>query len=116
MIRERSSVDRRFAGLAQPMLVLSALAALVLTGCRSTERPEPHGPPAVKMVSVKSSAMTAVGYEPDTRTLRIRFIQDADYDYSGVPPEVYQGMLSAESRGKYYHKHIKCKYRSKRVR
>jgi hypothetical protein len=68
------------------------------------------------MVPVQSSAMTAVGYDADGKTLRIRFIQDADYDYSGVPSEIYQGLLSAESKGRYYHQYIRDRYPSKRVR
>ena len=95
---------------------IAIVALLLCVGCVSSERQPNVRSSGIEMVAVQSSAMTAVGYDGQNSTLRIRFIQGAEYDYSGVPPEIYQGLLSAESKGKYYHGHIKGNYPHKRVR
>ena len=110
------STGRRCTVLRQSVAALLMVTAFAVAGCRGAEPAANGAPPAITMIRVQSSAMTAIGYDPHTCTLRIRFIQDADYDYSGIPLGIYRGLLSAESHGKYYHKHIKSKYPSKRVR
>ena len=54
--------------------------------------------------------MEAVGYDPATRRMRIRFAQGNDYDFCGVPPHIYQNLMSALSKGAYYNDHIKDRY------
>ncbi len=50
---------------------------------------------AVEMVPMRSSkALESAGYEPASRTLRVRFRHGGVYDYAGVPPEVYDGLLA----------------------
>ena len=68
------------------------------------------------MVPVKSSAMQAVGYDPARHVLRIRFQTGAEYDYSGVPQAVYDGLLAADWHGSYFHRQIKGRYQYQRVR
>lgn len=62
------------------------------------------------MTSVQSSAMEAVGYDSDSRRLRIRFTGGNEYDFCGVPESVYNGLMSAWSKGTYYNDHIKDRY------
>ena len=57
-----------------------------------------------------SSQILAAGYDITTRILQIRFTSGAEYQYSGVPPELYEKLLAAESAGSFLHKHIKGKY------
>ena len=95
---------------------IAVAALLAFLACAGTARKTEVGSSGIQMLAVQSSMMTAVGYDAQNKTLRIRFIQDADYDYSGVPPEIYQSLLSAESKGKYYHRYIKGLFPSKRVR
>ncbi len=62
------------------------------------------------MKRVVSSAMTAVGYDPSSRRMKITFTQGHTYDFCGVPPHIYEGLMRATSKGTYYNEHIKDRY------
>jgi hypothetical protein len=62
------------------------------------------------MIAVRSSAMTAVGYDPATRRMRIRFEQGHSYDFCNVPLDIYNGLIAAASKGAYYNQHIRDRY------
>lgn len=69
----------------------------------------------MEMIGVSSSNLSAVGYDEDSRVLRIRFHNGATYDYYVVPEEVYQGLLSAASKGVYHYYHIRGVYTYNKV-
>ena len=60
----------------------------------------------MELVRVESSMIEAVGYEPTTQELEVVFTSGKTYRYTGVPREVYEGLLAAESKGRYMHAHI----------
>ena len=61
-----------------------------------------------KMTAVESRAISAVGYDPATRELKIRFTsQVRTYTYFDVPKEVYEGLMSAPSMGNFFDKVIR---------
>lgn len=62
------------------------------------------------MIAVRSDAMTAVGYDPGTRRMSIRFQQGHSYDFCNVPPAIHQGLMSAGSKGSYYNRYIRDRY------
>lgn len=64
----------------------------------------------MQMIQVGSSAITAVGYDPTTKRMKITFKQGRTYDFCGVPPEVHQGLMSASSKGGYYDRVIRDRY------
>lgn len=59
---------------------------------------------------VISSNIAAIGYDEDTQTLEIEFTNGAVYQYSNVPSSEYQGIMGADSKGKYFHSNIKNRY------
>jgi hypothetical protein len=61
------------------------------------------------MISVSSSAIRAIGY--DGYTLAVEFHNSGVYDHPGVPSEVYAGLMAASSKGAYYNRHIRGRYR-----
>jgi len=65
---------------------------------------------------VSSSNLGSVGYDSSTNTLEIEFKNGGVYQYYGVPPTVYQGLMNATSHGKYFHAHIKGVYRYTRIK
>ena len=67
-------------------------------------------------VKVSSSNLVSVGYDAGSKVLQIEFGGDALYDYDNVPPDVYEGLMSASSHGKYFDRHIKGCYEYRRVR
>lgn len=48
-----------------------------------------------------------MGYDPTTSTLGIRFHSGSEYHYFDVPEELYNGLVSAPSVGRYFHEHVK---------
>lgn len=63
----------------------------------------------MNMIPVSSSNLVAVGYEPQTKTLRIQF-HNGTYDYYNVPENEYQNLMNASSKGQYHAKYIKNSY------
>ena len=60
------------------------------------------------MISV-SSAIRAVGY--DGYTLSVEFHSGRVYDHPGVPYSVYEELMQASSKGAYYSRNIRGRYR-----
>jgi hypothetical protein len=60
----------------------------------------------MKLTTVESSMIHAVGYDSKTRTLEVVFNSGQTYVYEGVPPKVYKGLLAAGSKGSYMRNEI----------
>lgn len=63
-----------------------------------------------------SSVVAAMKYNKAASTLRITYTSGNVYDYRDVPPEVYEEMKVAGSKGTFLNYSIKGKYRYKKVR
>ena len=68
----------------------------------------------MNMIPVNSSDLSGVGYE--NGTLYIAFHSGGFYSYSGVPASVYSALLSAPSKGRYFHANIRNVYPCQRIR
>ena len=65
---------------------------------------------------IESSGITRVGYEPSSATLAICFRNGAEYHYSPVPMELYDGLLRASSVRRYFHENVRnAGYHSRRI-
>lgn len=64
----------------------------------------------MRMISVSSSAISAVGYDPSTMRMQIRFKQGRTYTFCRVPQHVFDGFLGAGSKGRYYDQYIRAHY------
>lgn len=62
------------------------------------------------LTTLQSSNLRAAAYDEWTATLTIEFHSGAVYEYSSVPPEVYDGLLAAESPGRFHHLFIKNRF------
>ncbi len=62
------------------------------------------------MISVRSSAITAVGYDSSNRRMQIQFKDSGTYIFCRVPQNIFLGLLDASSHGKYYAHHIRERY------
>ena len=65
--------------------------------------------------TVDSSQVASVGYDHESQTLEVEFTSGALYQYFGVPADVYDGLLAAESAGRYLNSSIKGVYDYERV-
>jgi KTSC domain len=61
------------------------------------------------LISASSSAIRAVGY--DGYTLTVEFHSERIYDHPGVPYHVYAELMGAASKGAYYSRYIRGRYR-----
>ena len=59
--------------------------------------------------SVESSNLRSVGYDEFLLVLEIEFKSGAVYRYYGVPSEVHDELINAESVGKYFNANVKSK-------
>jgi KTSC domain len=64
-------------------------------------------------VSFSSTNIAAALYEGGT--LFVRFVSGSVYQYDDVPLSVWTGLLTAGSKGKYHHRHIRNSYSYRRV-
>lgn len=70
----------------------------------------------MNLTPVESSNIASVGYDNIQNVLLIQFKgKDTVYAYQGVPVEVYNELMSAESIGSYYAKNIKKVYSNEKV-
>lgn len=68
---------------------------------------EVRAPLDIPLTPVTSSSnVSGYGYDAPTRTLVVAFKSGGEWEYPGVPPEVHQGFIEAESKGSYFAKQV----------
>jgi KTSC domain len=70
----------------------------------------------IRRIPVESTALAAVGYSKRLRALEIEFRNGAIYRYLKVEPAVYEALLKAPSKARFYDENIRHKFRSLHVR
>lgn len=79
--------------------------------------PEPVGIVSrIRRVPIESTALAKVGYSKRLHALEIEFRNGAIYRYFDVAPDVYDALLQARSKARFYDESIRRKYRSLHVR
>jgi hypothetical protein len=70
---------------------------------------KPKTRPPIELHPVKSSQVSAIGYDPTTQTLAVRFTRGtgAIYHYPNVKPEDHLAFVNAPSIGIHFGQHIK---------
>lgn len=63
----------------------------------------------MKLTPVDSSNIAAIGHNPSTQTLRIKFKSGGMYDYPNVTVAQHQNFVTAESIGGHFHKNFKTR-------
>lgn len=63
----------------------------------------------MNLISVHSSAIRAIGY--DGYTLVVVFHNSGRYDHPGMPASIYLGLMGASSKGAYYNRYIRGRFR-----
>lgn len=61
----------------------------------------------MEYITVSSSTIAAVGYDPDSATLGVRFHSGMEYHYFQVSKEVFDGFVGASSCGQYLDQYVK---------
>lgn len=65
------------------------------------------GVPKMQRTRVSSSNLASVGYDANTSTLEVEFLNGGIYQYSAVPSSVHAGLMVASSHGSYFDANVK---------
>jgi hypothetical protein len=93
-----------------------ALAILFLAALTTSADPSAAIVSRIKRTPVESTALASVGYSKKLRALEIEFRNGAIYRYLEVEPTLYEDLLKASSKARFYDHNIRHKYRSLHVR
>lgn len=65
---------------------------------------------------VSSSNIASIGYDSTNQILEVEFLNGSIYQYYDVPESLYDGLMSADSHGRFFDRNIKKGgYRYERV-
>jgi hypothetical protein len=62
------------------------------------------------IAAVESTTLAMVGYDEAPELLQLEFCSGAVYQYFGVPAAVYEGLLEAPSKGRYFNLSIRGRF------
>lgn len=67
----------------------------------------------IEMTPVTSSSIAAIGHDPLTNTLAVKFHGGKTYHYSNVKPEDAAALMASKSIGSHFGQNIRNKYNSR---
>lgn len=65
---------------------------------------------APEMFPVSSSNIASVGYDADSNTVYVAFLNGSTYAYKGVSPQEFENLKTAPSVGSYLNRNFKNVY------
>ena len=65
--------------------------------------------------SVASSNIASIGYDANTETLEVEFLNGSVYQYYNVPQNMYDQLMAEGSKGRFLNAYIKNAYPYSRV-
>ncbi|MBA2847857.1 KTSC domain-containing protein [Thermosulfuriphilus ammonigenes] len=70
----------------------------------------------MRLQELYSSHLKSVAYDPQRQTLLVEFRNGALYEFYQVPEEVFRGLISASSHGRFFNRHIRQRFPYRRLR
>jgi hypothetical protein len=64
----------------------------------------------MRRTAVDSTTMRSVGYDAGEQVLEVEFTSGVIYQYLEVPAAVFDGLMYAESKGRYFNQEIRDDY------
>lgn len=61
----------------------------------------------MEFIKVDSSQLEAISYDHEKKILQVEFKGGAIYEYENVSSEIHDGLIKAESVGKFFNQNIK---------
>ena len=65
--------------------------------------------------SVKSSAISSIGYDAETKTMEVQFTNGGLYSYHEVSPEQFAAFRNSDSIGRHFAANISGKFPHKKI-
>lgn len=69
----------------------------------------------IERYSVASSNIASIGYDAQTETLEVEFLNGSIYQYYNFPENLYEQLMREPSKGKFLNFYIKNAYPYSRV-
>ena len=69
----------------------------------------------MNITAVESTTLAVLAYDDAHEILQLEFRSHAIYRYCGVPALVYEALLAAPSKGKYFNRAIRGKFPYRRA-
>jgi hypothetical protein len=66
-------------------------------------------------VPVESANIASIGFDKETSTLEIEFLDGAVYQYFDIEERLFTGLVASDAKGAYFAKNIKGIFRYSRV-
>jgi len=108
-----SLIEVEKLALALPEQERATLAAKLIDSLPDRKSDDKSG--VVRFRTIKSSMLRKVRYDPKTRFLDVIFTTGEKYRYKDVPPDEYDGLMSAKSHGRYMQSYIIDQYETMRL-
>ena len=70
----------------------------------------------MQTVSLNSTTLKTAAYRNYSQVLELEFCSGALYHYLGVCQSIYEQLLEAESKGRYYNQHIRNRFTFTKIR
>jgi hypothetical protein len=64
----------------------------------------------MRPLAVESTTLITIAYDLDRQLLQLEFRDRAIYHYFDVPVDVYQGLVTAPSKGGYFNRSIRGRF------
>ena len=74
-----------------------------------------RGAAGLKREPVESSGLVSVGYDEASETLEVEFPSGTIYQYYEVPKELYDELMAASSKGRFFNGELRNSFPSDRV-
>lgn len=110
----RMSLARRDILYALLFVILSPQVSRTAEACAS-EPDDTWLKTAIERQMVQSSNLASIGYNRQVRALEIEFHSGAIYRYRDVPHDVFDGLMKAESKGRFFVQKIRGRYSFRRM-
>ena len=69
----------------------------------------------MNITAVESTTLAVIAYDDAHEILQLEFRSRAIYRYFGVPAPIYEAMLEAPSKGRYFNRAIRGSFRYSRA-
>lgn len=78
--------------------------------------PKDEEKPRFEQDDVTSTHLSKVRYDNRSKMLTVWFSDSSIYEYANVPRNIYDNLLAAPSKGKYFNKNIRLSYKYSKVK
>jgi hypothetical protein len=65
---------------------------------------------------VAADILRSIGYDPDTKLLKLEFTSGDIYDYQKVKPYLYMGLMNSNAKDAYFNKYIRDNYEVEKIK